>query len=246
MADDRAQGSREIILRLRGVGLAYRKPRALPWSSNRFWAVEDVSFDLHRGDTLGIIGRNGAGKSSLLKLIAGIVEPDRGEIDRRCDATLLSLGAGFTDLLTGRQNIMLSGLQLGIDARRIRRAIPAIIELTGIGGYIDEPVKTYSHGMRGRLGFAIAYHIESELLLIDEVLAAGDPRFRETAKDLLKRKIEAGVSVVFVSHSMPLVRDLCQRVLRIEQGRSLEEDAVEESIREYLASNASPARLPGP
>ena len=234
------------ILELRSVGLAYRKVCARPWSSSRFWAVEDVTFSIKRGDRLGVIGRNGAGKSSLLKLIAGIINPDRGVVIRRCNATLLSLGAGFEEQLTGRQNIMLSGLQLGMTHRHIRSRSGAIAELAGIGEFIDEPVRAYSSGMRSRLGFAIAYHIEADLLLIDEIFATGDAAFREQANDLLNRRVEEGVSIVLVSHSMGLVRTLCSRVIRIEHGCSLPEGPPEEAIAAYLSDRSPAARPPAP
>lgn len=238
--------SSDTILEVRNVGLAYRKPRAMPWMSPKFWALHDISFTMQRGDRLGIIGRNGAGKSSLLKIIAGIILPDRGELVRRCEATLLSLGAGFEEMLTGRQNIMLSGLQLGIPRANIRKRTNAIIELAGIGEFIDEPVRTYSSGMRSRLGFSIAYHIESEMLLIDEVFATGDAAFQEQAKDLLTQRVNDGVSIVLVSHAMHLVRTLCNRAIRIEHGYAIPETTVEDAVQAYLKDRTPAARPPAP
>lgn len=223
------------IVDLVGVGLSYRKQCGLPWSRHEFWALRDVSFSLRRGDTLGIIGRNGAGKSSLLKVIAGIVEPDRGVIERtretRC--TMLSFGAGFEPRLTGRQNIMLNGLQLGMRRRRVLERLGQIVELADIGEFIDQPVRTYSTGMRARLGFSIAYFIETDIMLIDEALATGDEAFREKATGLIKEKIDSDQTVVIVSHSMALIEKICSRVIQIEDGLSLPELPLAETIARY-------------
>lgn len=200
-----------------------------------FWALHDVSFDLHRGDTLGVIGRNGAGKSSLLRLIAGIIAPDAGAIIQpkglRC--SMLSIGAGFEPRLTGRQNIMLSGLLLGMNRALVKEREEQVVELADIGDFIDQPVRMYSTGMRARLGFAIAYFIETDILLIDEALATGDEAFREKATELIRGKIDSDQTVVIVTHAMPIVKDACSRVIQIEQGRSLPEIGVEETITRY-------------
>lgn len=224
-----------IITRLTGVGLSYARQGGLPWKRTKFWALKDVSFDICRGDTLGVIGRNGAGKSSLLRLIAGIMLPDAGTIERtegiRC--AMLSFGAGFEPRLTGRQNIMLSGLQLGMSRSRIREREQQIINLADIGDFIDQPVRTYSSGMRARLGFSIAFFIESDILLIDEALATGDEGFREKATGLIKQKINSDQTVVIVTHSMQIVEKICTRVIQIESGHSLPEQGVEETINRY-------------
>ncbi|MEX0875961.1 MAG: ATP-binding cassette domain-containing protein [Phycisphaerales bacterium] len=220
---------------LESVGLSYRQETALPWRRNEFWALQDVSFTLNRGDTLGIIGRNGAGKSSLLRVIAGIINPDRGTVTRtpgtRC--TMLAFGAGFEHRLTGRQNIMLNGLQLGMDRNHVLQRMDQIVELTNIGEFIDQPVRSYSTGMRARLGFSIAYFIETDIMLIDEALATGDEAFREKATGLIKEKINSDQTVVIVSHSMPMIASTCSRVIQIEHGRSLPELPTEETIERY-------------
>jgi len=227
-----------VLCELRNVGLAYRRSAGLPWRANRFNALHDVTFDIRRGDTLGVVGRNGAGKSSLLKIIAGIIEPDAGTIVRRTRrTTILSFGAGFEGRLTGRQNVMLNGLLLGMARREVRERMDRIVELADIGHHIDQPVRTYSTGMRARLGFSIAYFIDTDLLLIDEALAGGDEAFRRAAVDLMKSRIKSDLTVVLVSHSMPLVRELCTRVIQIEQGRSLPEAGVEETIARYRAAS---------
>ncbi len=223
------------ITTLRGVGLKYARQGSLPWKRTHFWALHDVSFALQRGDTLGVIGRNGAGKSSLLRLIAGIIAPDAGRVDQpdgiRC--SMLSIGAGFEPRLTGRQNIMLSGLQLGMSRKLVREREAQVIELADIGDFIDQPVRMYSTGMRARLGFAIAYFIETDILLIDEALATGDEAFREKATGLIRNKIDSDQTVVIVTHAMQIVRSACTRVIQVEQGRSLPEVGVEETITRY-------------
>lgn len=223
------------ITRLQGVGLKYARQGSLPWKRTPFWALHDVSFVIQRGDTLGVIGRNGAGKSSLLRLIAGIIAPDAGHIHQpngiRC--SMLSIGAGFEPRLTGRQNVMLSGLLLGMPRALVKEREAQVIELADIGDFIDQPVRMYSTGMRARLGFAIAYHIETDILLIDEALATGDEAFREKATGLIRGKIDSDQTVVIVTHSMQIVRDACTRVIQVEQGKSLAEIGVDDTITRY-------------
>ncbi len=230
---------RTTIVNLDEIGLSYRKQGGLPWKRQEFWALREVSFSLNRGDTLGVIGRNGAGKSSLLKVISGIIEPDRGRITRepgtRC--TMLSFGAGFESRLTGRQNIMLSGLQLGMDRRHVLGRSEQIIELADIGEFIDQPVRTYSTGMRARLGFSIAYFIETDIMLIDEALATGDEAFREKATGLIQRKIDSDQTVVIVSHALTLIEKICTRVIQIEDGVSLPELSTLETLERYRTTS---------
>lgn len=228
--------TQDTIFKLHHIGACYRKRTSLPWKDNKFWALHDVSFDVIAGQTVGIIGRNGAGKSTLLKILAGIIMPDRGTICRRADVTVTmqSVGAGFDDRLTGRQNIFLSGLLLGMDKPSIANRVDEIIRLADIGEFIDEPIKHYSSGMRSRLGFAIAYYVDTDVILIDEVLAAGDQAFREKSSELLKEKIKSDRTVVLVSHDIPKISELCDRVIHIEKGRSIEELSVEASIERYL------------
>ena len=182
----------ELIYNLQNIGVYYRKAASLPWRSNKFWAVHDVSFKVHRGQTLGIIGRNGAGKSTLLKTMAGIIRPDTGSINRaNASVSLQSLGAGFDQRLTGRQNIFLNGLLLGMEKKYIVERVNDIVALADIGEFIDEPIKHYSSGMRARLGFSIAYYVNSDIILIDEALATGDQAFKQMATGLIKEKIKS-------------------------------------------------------
>ncbi len=225
----------ELIFNLQNIGMYYRKAASMPWNGNKFWALHDVSFEVHRGQTVGIIGRNGAGKSTLLKVMAGIIKPDRGKITRaKVTITMQSLGAGFDPRLTGRQNIFLNGLLLGMDKKHIRKCVDKIIELADIGDFIDEPIKHYSDGMRSRLGFSIAYYVDTDVMLIDEALAAGDQAFKEKASDLIKEKIKSDHTVILVSHAIPTIEELCDRVIQIENGSSLPELPVEQTIKRYV------------
>ncbi len=224
-----------VAFDLKNVGVCYRKAASLPWKANKFWALHDISFQVHRGETLGVIGRNGAGKSTLLKVLADIIRPDKGSIDRAAlTVTMLSLGAGFAPRLTGRKNIFLCGLLLGMDKQHISKRVDDIIALADIGDFIDEPIRHYSSGMRARLGFSIAYYVNTDIILIDEALATGDQAFKEKASGLIKEKIKSDHTVVLVTHSMNLVKDLCDRVIHIENGHSLPELPVEKSIERHL------------
>jgi lipopolysaccharide transport system ATP-binding protein len=198
--------------------------------------LHNVSFTIYRGGTVGVIGRNGAGKSTLLRVLAGIIHPDVGSITRaNVTVTMQSLGAGFDPRLTGRQNIFLSGLLLGLDKKHIRRQVDNIIALTDIGEFINEPIKHYSSGMRARLGFSIAYYVNTDVILIDEALAAGDHAFKAKASELIKEKIKSDHrTVVLVTHAMDTVRELCDRVIQIEDGHSLPELPVDQTIDRYL------------
>ncbi|MFC1863851.1 ABC transporter ATP-binding protein [Thermodesulfobacteriota bacterium] len=226
---------KDTIFKLQNVGVCYRKAASLPWKNSRFWALNDVSFSIYRGENLGVIGRNGAGKSTLLKILAGILQPDTGLITRaKVNVAMQSLGAGFDPRLTGRQNIFLNGLLLGMELKSIQQRVEDIIELTDIGEFIDEPINHYSNGMKSRLGFAIAYYVDTDVILIDEALATGDQAFKNKATELIKEKIRRFYTVILVTHSMALVRDLCDRVIQIEDGCSLPELSTEQTINRYL------------
>ncbi len=226
------------IISLDHIGLGYRQEEGLPWKHSTFWALKDISFEVQRGDTLGIIGRNGAGKSSLLRIIAGIINPDRGVIHRdpKSHSTMLSFGAGFESRLTGKQNIILNGLQLGMEKQYIISRMKQIIDLADIGDFIDQPVRTYSTGMRARLGFAIAYFIDTDIMLIDEALAAGDEAFRDKATGLIREKISSDLTVIIVSHSMHIIKNTCTRVIQIENGYTLPEISPDETIARYRST----------
>jgi lipopolysaccharide transport system ATP-binding protein len=202
-----------------------------------FWALQDVSFELYRGETLGIVGRNGAGKSTLLRVLAGIITPERGKVvGNGYQASLLSLQVGFVPHLTGRENAILSGLLLGLHRREVEAAINEIIEFAELAEFIDEPVRTYSAGMKARLGFAVAFQANPDVLLIDEVLAVGDAEFRKKSAAAMRERIQSDKTVVLVSHNAPTLRELCDRAVWIENGVSRAEGSTEVVLRQYQAT----------
>ncbi|GAX62967.1 polysialic acid transport ATP-binding protein [Candidatus Scalindua japonica] len=180
---------------------------------DEFWALDDVSFELKRGECLGLIGPNGSGKSTLLKMLNGLIKPDKGKITMRGRVgALIELGAGFNPILTGKENIYINGSVLGFTEEEISNKFESILEFAEIGKFIDTPVQNYSSGMKVRLGFAVAAHMEPDILIIDEVLAVGDIGFRIKCMNAIDR-ISRNASIVFVSHSMPAVSRICSRVV---------------------------------
>ncbi|MBI1942436.1 MAG: ABC transporter ATP-binding protein [Betaproteobacteria bacterium] len=188
--------------------------------AGEFWALEDASFDLHPGESLGIVGRNGAGKSTLLKLAAGIIKPDRGRLAIRGRVgALIALGAGFNPLLTGRENIYVSGMVLGHTRREIDALVDEIIDFSGLQEFIDMPVQNYSSGMYVRLGFAVAVQMQPDIMLVDEVLAVGDSAFQRKCYDRIYRMQARGTSFVVVSHNPYQIERLCQKATVLNRGR---------------------------
>jgi ABC-type polysaccharide/polyol phosphate transport system ATPase subunit len=184
-------------------------------------ALAGVSFEVERGEAFGIVGGNGSGKSTLLKLIAGILRPDAGRVvtDGRV-AALIELGAGFHPEISGRENIYINGSVLGLTRRQVEQRFDRIVEFAGLADFIDEPVKNYSSGMYVRLGFAVAIHTDPDILLVDEVLAVGDEAFAHQCLRRIEELLAGGRTVVFVSHSLALVEDVCSRVLWLDRGRA--------------------------
>lgn len=184
------------------------------------WAVRDVSFDVRRGEFFSIIGANGSGKSSLLRLLAGLSRPTSGHVETHGRvSTLLELGSGFHPQVSGRENAILNGLLIGMTRAEIESLLPAIVEFAGLQEFIDQPMRTYSSGMYVRLGFAIAAFMEPEILLVDEVLAVGDARFQEKCYDHIAGLQERGVTIVMVSHDLAAVERFSDRVALMERGR---------------------------
>ncbi len=203
-----------------------------------FWAVNDVSFELHRGESLGLIGANGAGKSTLLKMLNGLIKPDAGSIRVRGRmGALIELGAGFHPLLSGRENIYVNASILGLSKRETDRRLDEIIAFADIGDAIDAPVKSYSSGMRVRLGFAVAAHLEPDVLLIDEVLAVGDLAFRMKCYRVVAELRRAGTALILVSHSEQLVRATCDRGVVLLAGRSAFVGEISAAFAHYRESN---------
>ena len=203
--------------------------------SNDFWALRDVSFDVQPGEVLGIIGRNGAGKSTLLKILSRITEPTTGEIHLRGRVgSLLEVGTGFHPELSGRDNIFLNGAILGMTHPEIARKFDEIVEFAEVGKFIDTPVKRYSSGMYVRLAFAIAAHLEPEILIVDEVLAVGDAQFQRKCIGRMQEISHGhGRTILFVSHAMPTIRRLCRKCAVLEGGRLLGVFPVDEAIELY-------------
>jgi lipopolysaccharide transport system ATP-binding protein len=203
-----------------------------------FWALRDVDFDLPRGEVLGLIGRNGAGKSTLLKLLSQITGPTTGVIDLYGRvASLLEVGTGFHPELTGRENIYLNGAILGMRRWEIARQFDAIVDFAGIETFLDTPVKHYSSGMYVRLAFAVAAHLEPEILIIDEVLAVGDADFQQKCLGKMEQVAqEGGRTIILVSHTMASVEALCDRAICLEQGRVVRDGPAREVVSYYLGS----------
>ena len=198
----------------------------------QFWALQDVSFRLVHGESLAVIGPNGAGKSTLLQVLAGIITPSEGSVDvRGYVSSLLQLGAGFDQDLTGRENILLAGAFLGLSSREMAARIETIIEFADIGQFIDAPIKTYSSGMRARLGFAIATSVDPDILLLDEVLATGDQVFRAKSKARVLELARGAKAIVLVTHDMNWVTEFCNRAMLIEAGHVVAEGAPDEIVR---------------
>jgi len=201
---------------------------------NEFWALKDVSFKLDKGDRLGILGLNGAGKSTLLKVIAGVYEPTEGSVKRKGKiAPLLELGAGFDLQYTGAENIYLYGSVLGFSHSFIDSKYNEIVEFSELGKFIDVPLKNYSSGMRSRLGFSIATIVKPEILILDEVLAVGDAKFRKKSEKKIKSMFEDGATVLFVSHSVDQVERLCNKAIILEHGKIIAKGPVKEVANIY-------------
>lgn len=205
-----------------------------------FKALDDVSFGVKQSDVLGVIGRNGAGKSTLLKIISRVTAPSSGSIKIKGRvASLLEVGTGFHPELTGRENIFLNGTILGMRKTEIKRKLDSIVSFSGVEQFLDSPVKRYSSGMYVRLAFAVAAHLEPEILLVDEVLAVGDIQFQKQCLGKMKEISEGGRTVIFVSHSLQTISSLCEKCLLLEEGRIKRFGATTEVVLEYLGGGGS-------
>jgi len=225
----------DVILSLEHVGVGY--PTRKLFSREKFWALDDVSLTLSRGETLGVLGRNGAGKSTLLKLLSGILVPDRGVLYRKEKITisLLALQLGFMPQLSGRENAMMSCILLGLSRSEASQRLDRIFSFAEIEHAMDKPVSTYSAGMRARLGFGVAMEADPDVLLVDEVLGVGDAHFRKKSSAMLKQRMGAGRSVVVVSHELATLRQLCDRVVVLDKGRTTLSGNVSEILAVYQA-----------
>ena len=206
-------------------------------SSETFWALNDVSFDIKKGDVVGIIGRNGAGKSTLLKVLSRITEPTNGEVDIYGRVgSLLEVGTGFHPELTGRENVYLNGAILGMSKDEISRQFDAIVDFAGVEKFLDTPVKRYSSGMYVRLAFAVAAHLPSEILIVDEVLAVGDADFQQKCIGKMQEVRDVGRTILFVSHNMPMMLRLCHKMIMLERGKVVASGDAIPIARQYLLS----------
>jgi lipopolysaccharide transport system ATP-binding protein len=240
-------GAHEAVIAVSGLGKRYeiyRQPRDRLLQSlfrgrrqffQEFWARSDVSFEIARGETVGIIGRNGSGKSTLLQLIAGTLTPTTGTATVRGRvAALLELGSGFNPEFSGRENVFLNGAILGLARSEIESRLPRIVAFSGLEEFIDRPVKTYSSGMMMRLAFSVAVNVEPDVLIVDEALAVGDTAFQLKCVARLEALTQSGVTLLFVSHDTALVKSFCQRAIYLERGR-LKVEGKPEVITEHYA-----------
>jgi len=219
----------EPLRRLRNFG------RSSSREADTFWALKDVSFDVAEGEVIGLIGRNGAGKSTLLKILSRVTDPTAGSavLDGRI-GSLLEVGTGFHPELTGRENVYLSGAILGMHRSEIRSKFDQIVEFSGVGKFVDTPVKRYSSGMLVRLGFAVAAHLEPEILLIDEVLAVGDSEFQRKCLGKMSEVAHGHRTVVFVSHNMSAIMNLCHSAVLLDEGRVVYHGTPQGAVEQYL------------
>lgn len=202
-----------------------------------FWALRDISFEVEKGDRVGIIGLNGAGKSTLLKIISGVMKPTEGSLEIKGKLVpLLELGAGFDSDYTGRENVFLNGAMLGYTKEFLEKKYEEIVEFAEIEKFMDVPLKNYSSGMRARLGFAIATMVEPEILVLDEVLSVGDAKFKEKSQQRIMSLFDKGVTVLFVSHSAEDVRHMCNKAIWLERGKIVMQGEVNEVCDKYMES----------
>ncbi len=234
------------VVSLRGVGKRYRiSPSRSAWikdllspgkasRTHDFWALEDVDLEVERGITLGVVGRNGAGKSTLLQIISGIIQPTTGAVavDGRLTA-IFGLGSGFNPEFTGRDNVMMNGLILGINRHEMLERFDQIADFADLGEFMDQPVKTYSSGMKSRLGFAVAVNVDPEILVIDEALSAGDASFKKKALQRMYDLRDSGTTVLFVSHSLGMVKRFCTDAVLLHKGHVLSYGEPEEVVDQY-------------
>src|SRR4051794_13075027 len=244
----------DIAVSARGLGKQYRlgqvehvfararrRLRKAP-APGHMWALRDLTFDIEEGDAVAFVGRNGAGKSTLLKVLSRVTEPTTGyaDIAGRVGA-LLEVGTGFSGQLTGRENVYMNGSILGMSKREIDRKFDEIVDFSGVELHIDTPVKWYSSGMYVRLAFAVAAHLEPEILIIDEVLAVGDAEFQKRCLARMSDVTKEGRTILFVSHNAQVVRRLCRKALLLERGELVAEGHVEDVMRTYFASIEEPS-----
>jgi len=234
---ERYQTFRDAIVNSMKAPLRRLTQKGADQSANEFWALKNVSFDVHKGEIIGIIGRNGAGKSTILKILSRITTPTEGEVDIYGRVgSLLEVGTGFHSELTGRENIYLSGSILGMRRSEIEEKFDEIVKFSEIDKFIDTPVKRYSSGMYVRLAFAVAAHLDPEILMVDEVLAVGDAAFQRKCLGKMGSVAKEGRTVLFVSHNMGAIKTLCSKSALFDKGRLVEFGSTNEIISKYLGN----------
>ena len=218
LASERVDSLKDYAIKLVKRELRYQE----------FWALKDITFQVNKGERLGILGLNGAGKSTLLKIIAGVLKPTEGTVQIKGKVVpLLELGAGFDQQYTGAENIFLYGAMLGYPKAFLKEKFDEIVEFSELGHFINVPLKNYSSGMKARLGFSIATIVEPEILILDEVLSVGDAKFKKKSEKKIRDMFDKGITVLFVSHSIGQVRSLCDKAIILEKGRLIAQGGVE-------------------
>lgn len=242
----RLRHNRANELKVRFLGLFHRDKRE---TIEEFWALRDVSFSIERGESVGIVGRNGSGKSTLLRLVAGLHRPTSGRLfvaENTRIGTLIELGIGFHLELTGRENVFLNASIHGLAHAKIDAIYPAIVEYSGLGHFMDVPLKNYSSGMHVRLGFAVVANLDVDMMLLDELLAVGDADFQGQCIKSVKEFRDRGKTILFVSHAPEAVRAICKRLLVLDHGRLVYDGGVDEGLDFYARMGANPPTPIGP
>lgn len=228
LTSERVQSMKEYVVSLLRGKLKYEE----------FWALSDVSFTVDRGEVLGIVGNNGAGKSTLLKVISGILKPTSGTVVTNGNIVpMLELGSGFDFELTGKENVFLNGSILGYSKLFLEEKYEEILDFSELGKFIEQPIRNYSSGMLMRLAFSVATIVNPEILIVDEILAVGDDRFQKKSKEKMLSLMGGGATVIFVSHNLQQVRDMCQKVLWLDHGKVVMHGATKEVCDAYEAAN---------
>lgn len=240
---------RKPSIELDNVSLCYRRRAMFFLSKNKnlrkgkeFWALRDVTLTVYEGETIGFIGRNGSGKSTISRIISGSLKPDNGKIIVNGRVQLLALGIGFRPAMTGRENAIISGTILGLSRKEIKEKMEEIENFTELGDFFDEPVKTYSSGMRSRLGFAVSTIVNPDILILDEVMSTGDAAFRKKASERMAEMRERTKTVLIVSHSQDQLREMCSRIAWFEKGRLIMDGQVDEILSAYGEFCKNPAK----
>lgn len=224
LSQERVDNLKEFVIKFLRKDLKY----------NEFWALKDVDFEIKKGERVGVLGLNGSGKSTLLKVVSGVLKPSTGSVETRgVVAPLLELGAGFNAEYTGRENIYLYGSVLGYTKEFLDEKFDEIVDFSGLGEFIEVPLKNYSSGMKARLGFSIATVVEPDILILDEVLSVGDKKFRKKSENKILSMFDEGVTVLFVSHSLEQVKRLCDKAIILDSGRLVAKGPVEKVARVY-------------